>query len=378
LLPKAPWPSSPATTSARRPGGAQSRPSSRARSISARDRREGGGSEASGRAAVAGEIAFGCAGGFDEEEAGGDEGGDFGVAEPFEETEDVAVEGFFPDPFPGFEVTADRGGGDPRVEGGGVEREAPAFAPAEDADRTRSGVGAEGVDAGEDGEGFVAGEGAAHFEGGAVEELAVVEVAAAGRVPVDLGFAGVAVDEGGDEDAAAAFGEAAGELGLGSDAGGEAGELFGGQVGVGEGDDVGDGDSGGRLQEQALGVDVPEGGPADGVDADHGRGADEGGLGEGGDEFDGRAGGAGFGRAEDAGELGAPGGEDRFAIGRGGAGGRPVRAAGGGGIGELSIEETVGAGDEIRGEVAREFEGGGTGEGWAVGGRGGWVRRRRG
>src|SRR5690242_18450329 len=59
---------------------------------------------------------------------------ELGVAEFVEEAEKVAVERLYPEALAGAEVATDERGGDARVDGGGVEGEQAAFAPAEDAD----------------------------------------------------------------------------------------------------------------------------------------------------------------------------------------------------------------------------------------------------
>ncbi len=222
------------------------------------------GEAAGSTAAVASEGQFRTLRGFNHEGTRRNHGCEFGVAKMLEKPEHGTVEGFLPDAGTVIEMATDCDRLDAGVEGAGEQRDPSAFTPAEDSDGKGGGlVGGGGrvpIDQGEDLLDFVAGDGATEFEGGAMEEFAGSEAGTS-----EVGTA-IPVDDDGDDDAAPAFGETAGELGFGKNAGDETGELFGGMGGVGDGDDGGDGRLAGGGQEEAFALDIGKGVPTDGVD----------------------------------------------------------------------------------------------------------------
>src|SRR5262249_32982359 len=122
----------------------------------------------------------------------------------------------------------------------------------------------EPIDASEDLLQLIADDVLAELEGGAIDVFAVSQIRAAGKTG-RVALSHLATDERRDEDAAAVFGQATGELRFGGHALGEATDLLGRLVGIGNGDDVGDSFAVGN-QQQSFAVHLPDGGPADGED----------------------------------------------------------------------------------------------------------------
>ena len=219
----------------------------------------------------------------------------------------------------------------------------------------------EPVDGGEGFLNFVALDGSAHLIGGAPEDFALgmAHMPDAREAAVGVG----AVDEAGDQDLTPLLCEATGELLGGRQTRLETGDLFGGDVAVGEGDD-------GRLgravgnEEKAFGLEIAEHGPRhmEGLEAravaGFGGGSQRG-VGERVEpQMDG---GTGVDDPEDLGEAGAVGGDGLLVGVGGGEIAVPMTGALGGGVGEHPVEITINAADELGSEIAFEGERGGPG-----------------
>ena len=84
---------------------------------------------------------------LDHQVAGQDERGDLGIAEPFEQAPDVAIDRLFPHPPASIEVAAHERAIDTRVDGRGIEGNQTAFGIADNADLRRlAAAGAEAID----------------------------------------------------------------------------------------------------------------------------------------------------------------------------------------------------------------------------------------
>ena len=168
---------------------------------------------------------------LDHQVAGQDERGDLGIAEPFEQAPDVAIDRLFPHPPASIEVAAHERAIDTRVDGRGIEGHQTAFGIADDADLRRlAAAGAEAVDRGEHFLDFEADRVPAHVEGLPVD-----------RLPPGLltltklrigGLDQLPPDQRRNDQFAAALGQETSELALRRQPGGEAKNLFGSLPGI--------------------------------------------------------------------------------------------------------------------------------------------------
>ena len=204
---------------------------------------------------------------LDHQGAGQHQAPDLGVSELGQQGPDIAVDRFLPDPLPSGKIAAHQAGIDSRVRRRGIERDQASLAVAGHANPgSRRACRLQPVHQGQDLLNFVSDRVAPHGIGHAVEPLPVRHVGHGRPAGLKSRVArepAAAVDKRGHNHLAAGFRQAKGKSGLGPNSRLQSHQLLRGDVGIRQGDHLGDGRPVPGSDQQALGPQARHNVPAD-------------------------------------------------------------------------------------------------------------------